>query len=90
MKITEKIQAKFRKNEEEPKMKLNWSLRKKLLVGAAALGTAAIGIIAYGKSKQEDAVEYSEDDQDEEDDDDYESEDDDQDAGEETETETEV
>lgn len=90
MNIKEKIQAKFRKNEEEPKMKLNWSLRKKLLVGAGVLGTAALGIIAYGKSKQETDVEYNNEDQDEEYDDDYESEDDDQDAGEEVETEKEI
>lgn len=90
MNIKEKIQAKFRKNEEEPKMKLNWSLRKKLIVGAGVLGTAALGIIAYGKSKQETEVEYSENDQDEEYDDDDESEDDDQDAGEETEVDKEV
>ena len=51
-------------NEEEMKMK--WSLKKKLLVGAAAGVAGVVSIIAYGKSKQSDSVEC---DMDEEDDD---------------------
>ena len=54
-------------NEEEKKMK--WSLKKKLLVGAAAGVAGVVSIIAYGKSKQSDSVEC---DMDEEDDDDNE------------------
>ena len=55
-------------NEEEMKMK-KWSLKKKLLVGAAAGVAGVVSIIAYGKSKQSDSVEC---DMDEEDDDDNE------------------
>ena len=51
-------------NEEEKKMK--WSLKKKLLVGAAAGVAGVVSIIAYGKSKQGNSVEC---DMDEEDDD---------------------
>ena len=54
-------------NEEEMKMK--WSLKKKLLVGAAAGVAGVVSIIAYGKSKQDNSVEC---DMDEEDDDDNE------------------
>ena len=42
-------------NEEEKKMK--WSLKKKLLVGAAAGVAGVVSIIAYGKSKQSNSVE---------------------------------
>lgn len=52
-------------NEEEMKMK-KWSLKKKLLVGAAAGVAGVVSIIAYGKSKQSNSVEC---DMDEEDDD---------------------
>ena len=52
-------------NEEEMKMK-KWSLKKKLLVGAAAGIAGVVSVIAYGKSKQSDSVEC---DMDEEDDD---------------------
>ena len=55
-------------NEEEMKMK-KWSLKKKLLVGAAAGVAGVVSIIAYGKSKQGNSVEC---DNDEEDDDDNE------------------
>ena len=51
-------------NEEEKKMK--WSLKKKLLVGAAAGVAGVVSIIAYGKSKQSNGVEC---DMDEDDDD---------------------
>ena len=51
-------------NEEEKKMK--WSLKKKLLVGAAAGVAGVVSIIAYGKSKQSNSVEC---DMDEDDDD---------------------
>ena len=51
-------------NEEEKKMK--WSLKKKLLVGAAAGVAGVVSIIAYGKSKPSNSVEC---DNDEEDDD---------------------
>ena len=51
-------------NEEEMKMK--WSLKKKLLVGAAAGVAGVVSIIAYGKSKQGNGVEC---DMDEDDDD---------------------
>ena len=53
------------KNEEEMKMK-KWSLKKKLLVGAAAGIAGVVSVIAYGKSKPSDSVEC---DMDEEDDD---------------------
>ena len=52
-------------NEEEMKMK-KWSLKKKLLVGAAAGVAGVVSIIAYGKSKQGNSVEC---DMDEDDDD---------------------
>ena len=52
-------------NEEEMKMK-KWSLKKKLLVGAAAGVAGVVSIIAYGKSKQSNSVEC---DMDEDDDD---------------------
>ena len=52
-------------NEEEMKMK-KWSLKKKLLVGAAAGIAGVVSVIAYGKSKPSDSVEC---DMDEEDDD---------------------
>ena len=55
-------------NEEEMKMK-KWSLKKKLLVGAAAGIAGVVSVIAYGKSKPSDSVEC---DMDEEDDDDNE------------------
>ena len=54
-------------NEEEKKMK--WSLKKKLLVGAAGVAGAVVGIIYYGKGKQDNSVEC---DMDEEEDDDNE------------------
>ena len=31
----------------------NWSLKKKLTVGIAAIGTALLGVFAYGKYNQE-------------------------------------
>ena len=31
----------------------NWSLKKKLAVGAAAIGTAILSVFAYGKYNQE-------------------------------------
>ena len=49
-------------NEEEKKMK--WSLKKKLLVGAAAGVAGVVSIIAYGKSKQGNGVECDNDDED--------------------------
>ena len=52
-------------NEEEMEMK-KWSLKKKLLVGAAAGIAGVVSVIAYGKSKPSDSVEC---DMDEEDDD---------------------
>lgn len=52
-------------NEEEKKMK--WSLKKKLLVGAAAGVAGVVSIIAYGKSKQSDSVECDMDEEDEDD-----------------------
>ena len=55
-------------NEEEMKMK-KWSLKKKLLVGAAAGIAGVVSVIAYGKSKPSNSVEC---DMDEEDDDDNE------------------
>ena len=74
--LKDEFKAKFKKTEkeEEPKMK-SWSLKKKVIVGLGVLGTAAIGAIAYGKSKQEDPVNYVGDDEDEDDSDDYESDD---------------
>ena len=57
------------------KMK-NWSLKKKLLVGAGVLVTGALGVLAYGKSKQENTVEYNGNDENEDyEDEDYEDED---------------
>ena len=55
-------------NEEEMKMK-KWSLKKKLLVGAAAGVAGVVSIIAYGKSKQSDSVECDMDEEDEDEDD---------------------
>ena len=52
-------------NEEEKKMK--WSLKKKLLVGAAAGVAGVVSIIAYGKSKQGNGVECDNDDEDDDD-----------------------
>ena len=75
--LKDEFKAKFKKTEkkeEEPKMK-GWSLKKKVIVGLGVLGTAAIGAIAYGKSKQEDPVNYVGNDEDEDDSDDYESDD---------------
>ena len=47
-------------NEEEMKMK-KWSLKKKLLVGAAAGIAGVVSVIAYGKSKPSDSVECNND-----------------------------
>lgn len=43
---------------------MKWSLKKKLLVGAAAGVAGVVSIIAYGKSKQSDSVDdmYEDDD----------------------------
>lgn len=74
--LKDEFKAKFKKTEkkeEEPKMK-GWSLKKKVIVGLGVLGTAAIGAIAYGKSKQE-PVNYVGNDEDEDDSDDYDSDD---------------
>lgn len=54
-------------NEEEKKMK--WSLKKKLLVGAAAGIAGVVSVIAYGKSKPSDSVECDMDEEDEDEDD---------------------
>lgn len=51
------------KNEEEMKMK-KWSLKKKLLVGAAAGIAGVVSVIAYGKSKPSDSVECNMDEED--------------------------
>ena len=67
-KQNEEVKENNEENEEEMKMK-KWSLKKKLLVGAAAGVAGVVSIIAYGKSKQSDSVEC---DMDEEDDDDNE------------------
>ena len=53
-------------NEEEMKMK-KWSLKKKLLVGAAAGIAGVVSVIAYGKSKPSDSVECDMDEEDEDD-----------------------
>lgn len=74
--LKDEFKAKFKKTEkkeEEPKMK-GWSLKKKVIVGLGVLGTAAIGAIAYSKSKQE-PVNYVGNDEDEDDSDDYDSDD---------------
>ena len=55
-------------NEEEMKMK-KWSLKKKLLVGAAAGIAGVVSVIAYGKSKPSDSVECDMDEEDEDEDD---------------------
>ena len=55
------------KNEEEMKMK-KWSLKKKLLVGAAAGIAGVVSVIAYGKSKPSNSVECDMDEEDDEDD----------------------
>ena len=67
LKIVKQNKEVNEENEEEKKMK--WSLKKKLLVGAAAGVAGVVSIIAYGKSKQSNSVEC---DMDEEDDDDNE------------------
>ena len=58
-------------NEEEMKMK-KWSLKKKLLVGAAAGIAGVVSVIAYGKSKPSDSVECDMDEEDDDDEDDNE------------------
>ena len=68
LKIVKKNKEEVNENREEveEEMKMKWSLKKKLLVGAAAGVAGVVSIIAYGKSKQSDSVEC---DMDEEDDD---------------------
>ena len=39
--------------KEEKKMK-NWTLRKKILVGVGVLAAGVVGVVTYGRSKQED------------------------------------
>jgi hypothetical protein len=75
MKFVEKIQTKLAKTKEERKMK-NWSLKKKVLVGMGVLGAAAVGVVAYGRSKQEDEVTYEGDEFEDEDYEDYDDEED--------------
>ena len=79
-KIKENIRIIFRKNEEDVKVKVKWSLKKKLLVGLGILGTGALGIFAYGKKSAED-VEHDSDfeDENEDFDEDYPTEDSDED-----------
>lgn len=57
MKVTEKVKGLVKKTKEDNKMK-NWSLKKKVIVGMGVLGTAALGVIAYGRSKQDETVNY--------------------------------
>ena len=66
VKQNKEVKTEHEENEEEKKMK--WSLKKKLLVGAAAGVAGVVSIIAYGKSKQSNSVECDN----EEDDDDNE------------------
>lgn len=74
MNFKAKVKGLVDKNKEENKMK-NWSLKKKVVVGLGVLGTAALGVIAYGRSKEEEVVNYNSDrDEDYEDDSDYEDE----------------
>lgn len=53
-KVKEIIRIIFGKNnEEDVKMKVKWSLKKKILVGLGILGTGALGIFAYGRKNAE-------------------------------------
>ena len=69
LKIVKRNKEVNENNENEEEMKMKWSLKKKLLVGAAAGVAGVVSIIAYGKSKQSDSVEcnngFDEDDYDE-------------------------
>jgi len=42
--------------ETKEETKMNWSLKKKVLVGLGVLGTAALGVFAYGKLNPEEEV----------------------------------
>lgn len=49
-----KIKEIFRKNtEEDVKMNVKWSLKKKLLVAGGLVGSVVLGIFAYGKTNGE-------------------------------------
>ena len=69
LKIVKRNKEVNENNENEEEMKMKWSLKKKLLVGAAAGIAGVVSVIAYGKSKPSNSVEC---DMDEEDDDDNE------------------
>lgn len=47
-------------NKEESKVKIKWSLKKKLLVGAGVVATAVVGVLAYGSSKKNECTESNE------------------------------
>lgn len=53
-KLKEIIKIIFEKKEEDVKVKVKWSLKKKVLVGLGILGTSILGIFAYGKKHAED------------------------------------
>lgn len=69
-KLKEIFRIIFRKNEEDVKVKTNWSLKKKLLLGGGIVSGLILGIFAYGKNHGE---EYEEDDYFEDEDYDYET-----------------
>lgn len=51
---TKEVTEKIEKIKEENNVYKNWSLKKKILVGLGVLGAAAVGVVAYSKSTEED------------------------------------
>ena len=47
------INLEVEEKKEEKKMK-NWSLKKKVLIGMGVLAAGVVGVVTYGRSKQED------------------------------------
>ena len=44
----------FKNEKEETEMKVKWSLKKKLIIAGGVVGTAVLGVFAYGKSHNND------------------------------------
>ena len=51
--------------KEETTMKVNWSLKKKILVGLGVIGTGVLGVLAYGKCTESNEVQVENEDEDE-------------------------
>ena len=55
----------FKNEKEETEVKVKWSLKKKLLIAGGVVGTAVLGVFAYGKSHDNDIYEEVEENLDE-------------------------